>query len=370
MVASKSIASTTTSWTVDSSNNKTISELEADAGRIWYNSRGAIPDNNYHLNIDQRITGKSRRGEVTNNINSRKTPSRSVTLKRGTVEKLLETEENRTRLSKPVVVPTTMEKNLYKKVSEKKKIELDLDELEDEPIEDSIEEKPKRRGRPRKNPVEEETKIESEKPRRRGRPKKVAEEVEEKFIDDTENNVLPGFEDEQDEDKFENVNYRPERIEESSVLPGFEEDEEDEEDDDENNTAYDNNQRDVNYSNYSNVPNQREDKRYNEDYGSSYKEHDTQYDNIFDDAEFESLLSTNRKIATFVGTSKNGTSFIINNIAQILSGMGVKTAILDTTQNQNAYYIYTQNDEDLRKKAIQSLENLKRRCCRWSKSEQ
>lgn len=83
------------------------------------------------------------------------------------------------------------------------------------------------------------------------------------------------------------------------------------------------------------------------------------YDNIFDDEEFESLLSHNKKIVSFVGTSQNGTSFMINNLAVILSDMGIDTAILDTTVNKNAYYIYTKNDEDLRKIASTSFEKLK-----------
>ena len=83
------------------------------------------------------------------------------------------------------------------------------------------------------------------------------------------------------------------------------------------------------------------------------------YDNVFDDEEFEGLLSKEKKVVSFVGTSKNGTSFIINNIAIILSNMGINTAILDATSNKNAYYIYTKNDEDLRKIASSSFENLK-----------
>jgi len=281
----------------------------------------------------QRITGKSKKGKSSTNINSRKNSNKSGGTKKGTVEKLLDTNENKMRLSKPVVVPTKIESNLYKRVSEKKKLEVDMDELEEEPI---IDVKPKRRGRPKKNQVEEERFLEPEKTKRRGRPKKVEQEEEDEFIDNTEQNILPGFEDEEVQEKTE---------ESASILPGFEEDDD----------LYDNNQEDINYVNDFN---QKENVRYN-NVSSSYDNSDTQYDNIFDDAEFESLLSTNRKITTFVGTSKNGTSFIVNNVAQVLASMGVDTAILDATQNKNAYYIYTKNDEDLRKKAVQSLENLR-----------
>ena len=38
--------------------------------------------------------------------------------------------------------------------------------------------------------------------------------------------------------------------------------------------------------------------------------------------------------------------------------MGINTAILDTTQNRNAYYIYTKNEENLRNIASACIENL------------
>lgn len=70
------------------------------------------------------------------------------------------------------------------------------------------------------------------------------------------------------------------------------------------------------------------------------------------------LYSGDKKIVGFVGTSKNGTSFLVNNIAQILSNQGIKTAILDLTTNKNAYYIYTKNEENLRKIAFDSIDKL------------
>ena len=48
----------------------------------------------------------------------------------------------------------------------------------------------------------------------------------------------------------------------------------------------------------------------------------------------------------------------MNNIADITARMGIDTAILDTTQNRNSYYIYTKNEEDLRKVAMNSIPNL------------
>ena len=64
------------------------------------------------------------------------------------------------------------------------------------------------------------------------------------------------------------------------------------------------------------------------------------------------------KIVAFVGTSKNGTSFIVNNLAELLSQKGIKTAILDLTKNKNSYYMFTDNDQRLMQIATQSIKNL------------
>ena len=74
--------------------------------------------------------------------------------------------------------------------------------------------------------------------------------------------------------------------------------------------------------------------------------------------DISSLLTSDKKIVTFVGTSKNGTSFIVNNVAELMSSMGINVAILDTTVNRNSYYIYTKNEESLRSIAASSIEGL------------
>ncbi|MBR3324959.1 MAG: hypothetical protein IKG14_02795 [Clostridia bacterium] len=78
--------------------------------------------------------------------------------------------------------------------------------------------------------------------------------------------------------------------------------------------------------------------------------------------DIEALKNTtiagNGKIVAFVGTSKNGTSFIINNLAQMLSQDGINVAILDVTKNKNSYYMYTDNDANKVKVATDSLKNL------------
>lgn len=146
--------------------------------------------------------------------------------------------------------------------------------------------------------------------------------------------TLPGF----DED-FEDIeNSVPEPIEKKAILPGFE-DETPELTTSSVSTA----------TSYRNNDDERragiqklEEKR------------------VYSTGSLESVLTPDKKIVAFIGTSKNGTSFIVNNLASLFSSIGVKTAILDMTKNRNAYYIYTNNDENLRQisyDAIDKLEN-------------
>ncbi len=259
------------------------------------------------------------------------------------------------------------------------------------------------RGRPRKNPV---PVVDPNKPKRgRGRPRKnpVPEAQEEVIMPTTEqpnlqnvpepesidNMVLPGLEPEPQvtstpepikqelEDTFlpgftefeVEEPVRPvEKVEttteQEAFLPGFEAEEEQEKEDvtlpgfesfEEpimpeatmprpdpvvtNNYDYSNN--------YNNdfVPNR------NKIIDQEPKEH-------YEEIDLSNLLTPDKKIVTFVGTSKNGTSFIVNNVAQLLSSVGINVAILDTTQNRNSYYIYTKNEEPLREIATHSIERL------------
>ena len=70
-------------------------------------------------------------------------------------------------------------------------------------------------------------------------------------------------------------------------------------------------------------------------------------------------LSDGKKIIAFLGAHGNGTSFIVNNIAQLLSEQGIKIAVLDLTQNRNSYYIFTENEERLRNIAYTCFDKLK-----------
>lgn len=69
-------------------------------------------------------------------------------------------------------------------------------------------------------------------------------------------------------------------------------------------------------------------------------------------------LAGSGKVVAFVGTTKNGTSFIVNNIALLLAESGVNTAVVDLTKNKNSYYMFTDNDANKIKNATESLKQL------------
>lgn len=213
----------------------------------------------------------------------------------------------------------------------------------------------KRRGRPKKvQPVPQEN---ATMPKRgRGRPKKVQPEETKETSDENEEEVnLFGL---GNDTEKENTSGE-------LILPGLEDDEQttsqnqeaSAQNSDDNgidlfdlgnnsqstDTTYSANQNMYNQNNYATSSRQLEKAR---DYEPR------------DNSNLKSLLSMSNKLVAFVGTSKNGTSFLVNSTAEILSQRGIKTAILDLTQNKNSYYIYTQNDEELRKVAFNCVDNL------------
>lgn len=71
-----------------------------------------------------------------------------------------------------------------------------------------------------------------------------------------------------------------------------------------------------------------------------------------------SLNYQNKKAVIFVGTTKNGVSFLVNTIAVLFSKLGINTAILDVTKNKNLYYMSTNSDERLKQIAQISILKL------------
>ena len=325
--------------------------------------------------------------------------------KEGTSEKLLNTGNNEKILSKPVVIPSSVNMSSTKKLAKVKnavrpiesvqektvtdvrkigpKFEEssdvktnesmfeenaydEIDKLLNEPI--TPVEPPKRgRGRPRKNPVP--VQNENDAPKRgRGRPRKNP------VIEDQENIVLPGMETQQEKDDTILPGFEEEPQEKDTILPGFEN--QPQEDTvlpgfEENNInedetilpGFDSNNEQQEQSTYQQMPqeNVQNNQMYNGMNYNSFNQPETRLQNVnetYENVDISGLLTSDKKVACFIGTSKNGTSFIVNNVADITSKMGIDTAILDTTKNRNSYYIYTKNDEELRKVAMNSISNL------------
>ena len=303
--------------------------------------------------------------------------------KSGTSEIMLGNLENN-NLKEPVVIPSAIGSNTKKIVKnniepepEKENIqelnyyptEIQEDEENDHEIENDNQEEivqPVKRGRGRPKKVVTEP-VEQAPKRRRGRPRKneVAESnilpgVE--SIEEKEENVLPGFEEE--DEKYENVlpgfgeedeetlpGLEDEEIDEKyeSILPGFEDVDKVEE---RNLSTFENtNKKEEVISEVKNVN--------NNDSNISMGLNNINTVQEYEELDMNRILSSGQKMVAFVGTSKNGTSFLVNNVAEILAMNNVKTAILDLTQNRNAYYIYTKNEEDLRVKANDCIKKLK-----------
>ena len=292
----------------------------------------------------------------------------------GTSEQLLKPKNKENIMSGPVVIPSSVNMHSGKKLSRVKPMSQNtivqdtkpeqqerittysaqkqemqeyavmpgLDEQEERAEEPKTVAPVKRgRGRPRKNPVPEENVVTA----------KTIEEPEE-----TIGSILPGLDNDQEDEKnnynlYNNIQMPEQNVNEAkdnndneieeNILPGIGMAS------NENmaiNTNITTNHYNNNYTNSINNP------------MSQIQENNKSID--IEKIDLSELLTSRKKIAAFVGTSKNGTSFIVNNLAEMLSTAGIDIAILDTTKNRNSYYIYTKNEEELRKIAEQSIVGL------------
>ena len=303
----------------------------------------------------------------------------------GPSETLLNIKRKEQTMSRPVVIPSSVNisggKKLSKPRPQKQEQFIQQPELEEdntyiEPtdfeeinnIDKQIEEMPKkRRGRPRKNPIPESNTSDNQNitdattVKRRGRPKKnITSNIENESSnvinkDSDDISILPGL-----SQLEENQLDEPEE----TILPGIEKENTIEDqsfyNEEQKNNIY-NNRETYNFTS-NNANNNRNENRYS---ANSYNANKINMSSISinkniqtETIDLSELLTSNKKIATFIGTSKNGTSFIVNNLAALLSEAGVNVAILDTTKNKNSYYIYTKNEESLRDIANMSINEL------------
>lgn len=293
--------------------------------------------------------------------------------------------------------------------------------IEPKPIEQEyVQPVKKGRGRPRKEKTPEEIAMEEAKVKKgRGRPKKIVEpeekveneavtlpepeedddinlfdlnnqvssNVQEQNSDDV---MLPGFEDETPAPKFEQpVENKPVDFfkrdfnndlfenNEMPQLPGMEsfnnnkivepqeENKPEEKNEYEENGGYlggdlqQNNTQNLNNSEMNNYSNSFEYFNKNNQIQGSNAINTVANNTQNENTATSNLVTSDCKIVSFVGTSKNGTSFLVNNLAVLLSNKGIKTAILDLTKNKNAYYIYTLNEDALREKSFRCIDGLR-----------
>ena len=325
------------------------------------------------------------------------------------VQKVQETTQNldiieknigKSNLTKPVVIPSSRNiediktvnvtktpsiANVPSQMMENKKTSVPMQNIGTEKIGEEVPKK--KRGRPKKvqpndsiveaspvlpgteNGVTSDNAAMAEAPKkRRGRPRKVQSQEM--------NTILPGFESSTVESAgavnlFDLGNEQENNTEKPSggiILPGFDDEEDTYTTPRTESQQY--TQSAVNKQNYNEfndtqlqynnigtgINSTMGPAQYN---GSNYTTREIESTRQYQDINLNNLLTRDKKVVAFVGTSKNGTSFLVNNLAEALSKKGIRTAILDLTKNKNSYYIYTQNEESLRKKAFACIQNLR-----------
>lgn len=320
-------------------------------------------------------------GETTSTISTAQKQKESDGLKIGFLN------NNSNRPVNPVIVPTAIKKVAIKKAVNNNNMDVQeppkTEETENyrtvDPIQEEadnniepIEPVKKKRGRPKKTVDKVEIPQEETVKKKRGRPKKIVDEKSN--YENSAETILPGFDDVEeilpslDEFESETMVTEADNIE-KVTLPGFDDVEEEEttlpgfddlEKDDiltkmNKSESMNNLQRPL--AQQSGINQRHIESSFNNN--SAVTNYNAQENYNSNKNNISGLLSKDKKIVSFVGTTKNGTSFLVNNVAKCLSSMGIKTAILDLTTNRNSYYIYTKNEEELRNIAFESIKKLR-----------
>ena len=179
------------------------------------------------------------------------------------------------------------------------------------------------------------------------------DETELPGLDDDEENdetELPGLDDDEEDDETELSGLDDDEENDETELPGFDdEDNEIQPEEPVMEKQHNGSFKKINNKNY----------KYDNNLANSIKDLQETEENTSYNIDTDNLITSDQKIVSFVGTTKNGTSFIVNNLAELYSNKGIKTAILDLTKNKNSYYIYTNNEDELRETAHDCLEKLR-----------
>lgn len=291
---------------------------------------------------------------------------------------MIKDDANKSTITKPIIIPSGVNKTQVKRLIKQEKPKDDfvpgviqksnIEELRNDTtsgiVEEQMQEQKQKKGRGRPRKIVPESEIQEEKPKRgRGRPRKnppVEEQNEEaldlfNLEDEKPNNLNEenlGQEEQEDVNLFdldneETINNSAEESEEIDLFNLEEE-----------------NSKENNREEPIDLFDLEEDEKQSQDY-SSFEDKNELTESKYKSPDFElnTLITKDKKIVSFVGTTKNGTSFIVNNVAQLLASRGISTAILDMTKTRNAYYIYTDSKEQLMKTAKECIYKLKSGIC-------
>ena len=371
--------------------------------------------------------------QLNNYNNYRKNKREEVKKAQSIQVEMLDDESNKVNMSKPIVIPSEVNKNQVKKLITNTRPQESFEEVGGSPFDDEInnstfaeldelienshvvdndsnesnevedyesnldqnqsieeneivESAPVKRGRGRPRKIVPASEMQENKPKRgRGRPRKnpPVEDVKEQENTENDDELIDLFNiDDELNEKEETGELKENYTAEDDSIDLFDLDDSEpivntpeeytadsdndidlfdlaSDDNEEPDKVIANNNIEVNSIENNNIDNNNELDDFNfEDIDKDTNIVNTQYRPV-QNSNLADSLTKDKKIVSFVGTTKNGTSFLVNNVAKCLSSMGIKTAILDLTTNRNSYYIYTKNEEQLMKTAQESINKLR-----------
>lgn len=298
-------------------------------------------------------TGKKKKVGFTqvptfNKENKTETKSKSKKVKVPKIDELkidlLENNENiKVRPdAKNIIVPSAINTSVTKKVKQSKESNKE-ESLIKKPAIKKVEQQEEKNVEEVPQEVQQ---VEQPVKKKRGRPKKVQ-------ISENENSEKPKKKKEAETVEVEEQPVKKRRGRPKKVVPVVtEEVDTDEEENKEN-------EEEIKPLDLFNMTEETDKNLNNNEYDYNDDEPNSIVNTVRDSSiDVKSLLTRDKKVVAFVGTSKNGTSFIVNNLAYYFAQMGINTAILDTTKNKNSYYIFTKNEENLRKVAFECMDKL------------
>lgn len=287
--------------------------------------------------------------------------------------KMLNNEKD--SISKPIVIPSALNNKKFTKIEtsqENKQDNIDAVEQVMKQEENIQDVEKRRRGRPRKN-IEDETQKENTEKRGRGRPKKNTDLFKDEEQNKTENEEFDFdlFNIESDniiDEDIDKENKSDDEVDIFSMVDDTSSNDENKEEEHKDTYSLntesieqkeeENEKQEIDLFSLGEITDKQENEENKENDDKSTAEERSMEQTIRTQPNLSTFMTSKNKIISFVGTTKNGTSFVVNNLALMLSSMNVSTAILDMTKSKNTYYIYTNDDNRLRNIAERCIYNL------------